>query len=319
MKIRVLTLVVVLALLVITFTGGIAALGKKQTIRFGYVNWPGVTVKTWVARNILETLGYEVTMDQLLVPALYKGLSIGELDGFVGGWIPTMLKYLEPYFEEGTIEKAVVNLNETVYTLAVPKYVWDAGVHSEADLHKYEEKFDLDGNGKPEIYGIEPGNEGNLIMIEAIENNTYNLKNWELIASSTAGMLSQVKKAVPNGDWIVWLGWKPHWMNMAWDIKYLKDPLELWGPPGAEVVWTITRKGFAKDVPNVARFLEQFKVTPAWQSDWIYNYTYAGNEPNDVAEKWIREHLDVVDLWVYGVKSVDGKRARDVIRAKFGQ
>lgn len=307
------------ALLIIGLLGIGLVQAKEPEVRFGYINWPGVTVKTQVAKEILETLSYKVDATQLMVPATYKALSIGDLDIFLGGWIPTMLTYLEPYFEADTIKKVVINLNETVYTLAVPKYVWDAGVHSEADLHKYEEKFDLDGNGKPEIYGIEPGNEGNLIMIEAIENNTYNLKNWEVIESSTAGMLSQVKKAVPKGDWIVWLGWAPHWMNMEWDMKYLEDPLELWGPPGAEVVWTLSRPGLAEDMPNVQKFFEQFKVTPAWQSDWIYGYTYAGNEPEDVARAWIETHLDVVDLWVYGVKSVDGERARNVIRAKFGE
>ncbi|MFB6290662.1 MAG: ABC transporter substrate-binding protein [Candidatus Bipolaricaulia bacterium] len=299
--------------------GGFVAQAQKPKVRFGYINWPGVTVKTQVAKQILETLGYKVEATQLQVPATYKALSIGDLDVFLGGWIPTMLTYLEPYFEEGTIEKLSVNLNETVYRNAVPKYVWDAGVHSLADLDKpkFRDKFDLNGNGKPEFYLIEPGNEGNKIVIDAIKNDTYGLGDWESIASSTSGMLSQVKKAAKNKDWIVFLGWKPHWMNIEWDLKYLDDPKRIWPKPGKEVVWTLSRTGLKEDLPQVYKFFEQFQVTPAWQSNWIYEYTYEGNKPEKVAEMWIKNHLDVVDMWVYGVKSVDGKRARDVIRAKY--
>ncbi len=312
-------LLVVSLIFVFLIGGGLIAQAKQPEVRFGYINWPGVTVKTQVAKLLLETLGYKVEAIQLQVPATYKALSTDDLDVFLGGWIPTMLTYLRPYFEDGTIDKLAVNLNETVYRNAVPKYVWDAGVHSLADLDKpeFRDKFDLNDDGQPEFYGIEPGNEGNKIDIDAIENDTYGLGDWDFIASSTAGMLSQVKKAAKNEDWIVFLGWKPHWMNIEWELKYLKDPERIWPEPGQEVVWTLSRTGLHEDMPNAYNFFKQFKVTPAWQSNWIYEYTYAGNEPEDIAETWIKNHLDAVDVWVYDIKSVNGDRARDVIRAKY--
>jgi len=310
----------IFALAVVFLAGsGFVAQAQNNKVRFGYINWPGVTVKTHVADKLLTTLGYEVEMTQLQVPATYKALSIGNLDVFLGGWIPTMKTYLDPYLEKGTIKQLAINLNETVYRNAVPEYVWEAGVHSLADLDKpeFRDKFDLNNNGKPEIYGIEPGNEGNKIDIQAIENDTYGLGDWEFIPSSTAGMLSQVKQAAKNDQWIVFLGWKPHWMNIEWDLKYLQDPERIWPEPGKEVVWTLSRQNFKTDMENVYHFLKQFEVTPTWQSDWIYGYTYAEKDPSDVAESWIKNHLDVVDMWVYGIDSVDGKRARDVIRDKY--
>ena len=280
--------------------------GTKVT--FGYVDWPGVTVKTAVAKQILEYMGYDIESEMYLCAVLYKGLSTNDLDVFLGGWIPTMLLYLEPYFEEGTIEKITINLNETVYTLAVPAYAYDAGCRSEADLHKFADKF-----GR-QIIGIEPGNEGNMIMINAIERNDYNLAGWEVVESSTVGMMVTVENAFKNNDWVVWLGWSPHWMNAEFDMRYLEDPLELWGPPGAEVVWTISRAEFKEDMPNVYKFFEQFKVTPEMQNEWIYGYGREERDADEVAEEWIKNNLKVVDLWVYGVKSVDGGRARDAIR-----
>ena len=303
---------VVLMLLLSAGTAGVlqAKLAEEigTKLKFGYVDWPGVTAKTTVAKHILEYLGYDVKAEMYLVPVLYKGLSTKDLDVFLGGWLPTMKLYLDPYFAKGTIKKVAINLNETIYTLAVPAYVWEAGVHSEADLHKYGDKF-----GR-KIIGIEPGNEGNQIMIDAIKNNTYNLAGWEVVESSTVAMLAAVEKAVKNKDWIVWLGWAPHWMNMEFDMKYLEDPLELWGPPGAEVVWTLSRAQFKEDMPNVYRFLEQLKVTPEIQNEWIYEYGRKKRNPDEVAKEWIKNNTKVVDMWVYGVKSADGRRGRDAIR-----
>jgi len=277
-------------------------------VRFGYVDWPGVTVKTAVAKHILEYLGYDVETEMYLVAVLYKGLSTKDLDIFLGGWLPTMKLYLDPYFEEGTIEKVTINLNETVYTLAVPAYAWEAGVRSEADLHKYGDKF-----GR-KIIGIEPGNEGNQIMIDAIKNNTYDLAGWEVVESSTVAMMVAVERAIKNKDWIVWLGWAPHWMNMEFDMKYLEDPLELWGPPGVEVVWTLSRAELKEDMPNIYKFLEQLKVTPEMQNEWIYGYGREKRDADEIAKEWIKNNIKVVDVWVYGVKSVDGRRARDALR-----
>ena len=277
-------------------------------VRFGYVDWPGVTVKTAVTKHILEYLGYDVETEMYLVAVLYKGLSTKDLDIFLGGWLPTMKLYLDPYFEEGTIGKVTINLNETVYTLAVPAYVWEAGVRSEADLHKYGDKF-----GR-KIIGIEPGNEGNQIMIDAIKNNTYDLAGWEVVESSTVAMMVAVERAIKNKDWIVWLGWAPHWMNMEFDMKYLEDPLELWGPPGVEVVWTLSRAELKEDMPNIYKFLEQLKVTPEMQNEWIYGYGREKRDADEIAKEWIKNNVKVVDVWVYGVKSVDGRRARDALR-----
>ncbi|MBS3765993.1 ABC transporter substrate-binding protein [Candidatus Bipolaricaulota bacterium] len=314
------SLFLVLSLAIVFVAGGsLVVQADEHEVSFGYINWPGVTVKTHVARTVLETLGYEVEATQLQVPPTYKALSEGNIDIFLGGWIPTMNTYLDPYLEEGSIKKLEINLNETVYRNAVPEYVWEAGVRSLADLDKpeYRDKFDLNDDGQPEFYGIEPGNEGNKIIIEAIENDTYGLGDWEFVPSSTAGMLSQVEKAAENEDWIVFLGWEPHWMNIEWDLKYLKDPERIWPEPGKEVVWTLSREGFKGDKENLHRFFKQFRVTPTWQNDWIYEYTYQENEPEDIAEKWIQNHLEVVDLWTYGVESADGRRARDVIREKY--
>jgi glycine betaine/proline transport system substrate-binding protein len=296
---------------VILFCLGSGAFAAEK-IRFGYVNWPGVTAKTHVAATILNSLGYETEMKMLSIPVVLRGLANKDLDLFLGAWLPTMKSMTEKYFNDGSIVTVTVNLDETIYTLAVPKAAWEAGVKSHADLHNFGDRF-----GK-KIIGIEPGNDGNQIVLNMIRDNTYNLKDWKLIEGSAEAMMIAVGAAIKKKEWVVWLGWSPHWMNLVYDVKYLKDPLKLWGAE-PEIVKTIGRSGLDKDQPNVFKLFQQFRVTPDIQNDWITKYSKEKQKPEDVAKNWIKGNMGVVDQWVYGVTSVDGRRARDAIREHFNQ
>ena len=305
-------------LLVLVFTFSLVTVGANNvqaqsddTIDFGYVQWPGVTVKTHVAKRVLEYIGYETSMTSGSQAIVFKGMDTGDLDVFLGNWMPTMKIHFDKYSEKGSVKNVRVNLHDVVYKTAVPEYVYEAGVKSFEDLNEYADKFNKT------IYGIEPGNEGNLIIKKAIDNNTYNLGEWTLKSSSTAGMLSAVKRAVNNEEWIAFNGWKPHYMNVMFDLRYLDDPEGIWG--SGERVLTVVRTGFEKENPNVYKFFEQFKVTAPMQNQWIDMYKRQEMDPQEVAEKWIANNLDVVDQWVYGVESTEGEMARKVIASQVSK
>ena len=291
---------------------GIHQASAASKIRFGYVDWPGVTVKTTVASKILEFLGYDTDMKSLAVPVVFKGISSGDLDVFLGGWLPTMKSIAEKYFKDGSIVPVTINLDETIYTLAVPKYAWDAGCKSHADLAKFADKFDK------KIVGIEPGNDGNQIVLDMINNNTYGLKGWKLIEASTEAMMIAVGAAFKREEWVCWLGWSPHWMNLAYDVKYLEDPEHLWGSD-PEVVKTLARSGFEKENPNPYLFFRQLRVTPEIQGYWIDQYSRQKKNAEAVALDWIKGNLGIVDQWVYGVTAADGSRGRDALRRALGK
>jgi glycine betaine/proline transport system substrate-binding protein len=279
---------------------------QDDTIDFGYVQWPGVTIKTHVAAKIGEYLGYETEMTSGSQAIVFKGMDTGDLDVFLGNWLPTMKMHFDKYEEKGAVHNVRVNLFDVVYRTAVPEYVYEAGVKSLADLNEYADKF----NSK--IYGIEPGNEGNIIIQDAIKNNNYNLEDWSLQASSTAGMLTSVKRAINNEEWIAFNGWKPHYMNVMFDLRYLEDPEGIWGE--GERVYTVARNGYQDENPNFYKFLEQFKVTAPIQNKWIDSYKRQEKDPEVVAEEWIANNLDVVNQWVYGVETADGEMARKAIK-----
>lgn len=281
------------------------AAAQDDTIDFGYVQWPGVTVKTHVAAKVAQYLGYETEMTAAPETIIFKSLESEELDVFLGNWLPSMEVSFNEYKEKGVVHNVRINLEDVVYRTAVPEYVYEAGVTSLADLNEHAEKFDS------KIYGIEPGNNGNIIVSNAIEDNAYNLGEWSVQASSTAGMLSSVKRAVNNKEWIAFNGWKPHYMNVMFDIKYLEDPEGIWGE--SDSVYTVARTGYQDENPNFYKFLEQFTVTAPIQNKWIDEYQNKDRDPEKVAEEWIANNLDIVNQWVFGVESTEGRMGRKAI------
>ncbi len=282
-----------------------------DTVNFGYVEWPGVTVKTAVASRILEDIGYETESTSYMQQVLFQGMKSGDVDAFLGTWLPTMEVNYRQYHDDGVVEEVAVNLsgNEVSYSTAVPEYVYEAGVTSMADLHEHADKFDST------IYGIEPGNDGNIIIQDAIDQGTYNLGDWEMMASSTAGMLAEVNKATSQEEWIAFNGWEPHWMNVAYDIRYLDDPENIWGED--DKVLTVVRSGYGEEQPNVYRFLEQFVIDAEIQNEWIYEYGQEEREPANVAEEWVANNLDLVIEYLEGVESADGQPAAEVIQEVY--
>ena len=90
-------------------------------VRFSDVGWTDITATTAVAGVVLEALGYETDVSILSVPVTYAGLSKGDIDVFLGNWMPTMEAYIAPYKADGTVEVVRANLEGAKYTLAVSK------------------------------------------------------------------------------------------------------------------------------------------------------------------------------------------------------
>lgn len=277
-----------------------AAVDATNNIRFGVPSWPGERVKAAVAGHIFDAIGYDAKATNVSWTIALKSVSLGQLDADMALWRPTQNSTLDPMLESGKVKFVTTNIEDAQYDLVVPDYVWKAGVHSIADLHKYADKFDN------RIYGIEAGNDGNTLVINAIKDNTYKLGGFKLISSSTAGMLSQVKNAIRQHKWVVFLGWKPHWMNIIYDIKYLNDPKKMWGD--GSTVNTVVNPSYAKSHPNAVRFLKQMTIPSDVQSFWIKAYGYENKPFEEVAETWIKQNPTLVKQWLAGVTTADGSQ-----------
>ena len=112
------------------------------------------------------------------------------------------------------------------------------------------------------IYGIEPGNDGNRLVLGMIKQNLFDLGDFKLIESSEQGMLAEVERAIHDHEPIVFLAWDPHPMNMRFDLRYLTGGDSVFGPNfGGATVYTNTRAGYVQDCPNIGRLLKNLKFT----------------------------------------------------------
>jgi len=300
------TLRLVLGTLLMLAAGAVAA---APMVRFSVPPWPGVEVETEVVSQIFQAMGYDTDSISAAPTLAIKAVSNGDVDAELAVWIPSQKSTLESVMKEGNIAISGTELDDALYGIVVPDYVWDAGVHSIADLNKYADKF-----GKV-IYGIDAGSDGNLLVKKAIEDGTYDLPGWQVRPSSTSAMLVQAQRRIDEHKWVAFLGWKPHWMNIAMNLKYLEDPKGIWG--GKYLIHTIANKKFLQDNPDIKRFLKQFKVTSETQSAWIYRFSFKKIDKAKVAKEWISQNKDVVNQWLAGVNAVDGQAAVEVVDKAF--
>jgi glycine betaine/proline transport system substrate-binding protein len=283
------------------------------TVRFADVGWTDITVTTAVTSEILQSLGYKTKTNMISVPVTYKSMQNKDIDVFLGNWMPSMAADIKPYSDNGSVETLRANLEGAKYTLAVPEYVYDAGVKTFADIVKNADKF----GGK--IYGIEPGNDGNRLIQSMIDKNAFDLGKFKMVESSEAGMLSQVQRAERRKQWVVFLGWEPHPMNTRFKMKYLEGGDDYFGPNlGGATIYTNVRKGYVQECPNVGKLLTNLNFSLGMENQLMDDVLNGGKTPEAAAKAWLKANAQVVDTWLAGVTTRDGKPASEVM-AKLTQ
>ncbi len=284
-----------------------------DTVRFSDVGWTDITATTALASVVLEGIGYKTKTQMLSVPVTYKSIENNDIDVFLGNWMPTMEGDIKAYRERGTVETIHKNLEGAKYTLAVPKYVYDAGVKTFADIAKFADKFDS------KIYGIEPGNDGNRLIQDMIDQNAFGLKGFKVVESSEAGMLSQVKRKNRRNQWIVFLGWEPHPMNANFELAYLEGGDDFFGPNlGGASVYTNVRKGFAEECSNVAQLLKNMTFTLEMENEVMSAILDEGKKPNVAATEWLKNNPAVLEEWLANVKNTNDQSALAAVKAHLG-
>ncbi|ELN6930791.1 choline ABC transporter substrate-binding protein [Vibrio navarrensis] len=275
-----------------------------QTVRFADVGWTDITATTAVTSELLKGLGYETKTDLLSVPVTYSSMANGDIDVFLGNWMPTMEGDIAKYRQAGTVETVRANLQGAKYTLAVPKYVYDAGVTNFADLAKHDDKF------KSRIYGIEPGNDGNRLIQSMIDANAFDLKTFRLVESSEAGMVSQVSRAARRQQWIVYLGWAPHPMNSNVEMEYLAGGDDYFGPNyGGANVYTNVRANYLAQCPNVGQLLQNLQFSLEMENQLMEAILNQKQKPAVAAQQWLKANPNELQRWLKGVKTLQGEDA----------
>ena len=295
---------------VLTLALATQANAQCDEITFSDVGWTDITATTAATTVLLEALGYDTDVKVLSVPVTYAGLAEGDIDVFLGNWMPTMEGDIAPYREAGTVETVRTNLEGAKYTLATNAAGAALGITDFAQIAAH--KDELEG----EIYGIEPGNDGNRLILDMIESNAFDLEGFEIVESSEQGMLAAVARAIEDEKPIVFLGWEPHPMNANFEMTYLTGGDDYFGPDlGGAIVATNTRAGFIEECPNTGKLLQNLSFSLAMENEIMGAILNDGEAPEDAAKAWMASNMDVLGPWLDGVTTKDGGDAMATVEA----
>ncbi len=278
------------------------------TVRFSDVGWTDIAATTAVTTTILDALGYETETLVLSVPVTYTSMANGDIDVFLGNWMPTMEADIAPYRDAGTVDTVRMNLAGAKYTLATNAAGAALGITSFGDIAEH-----ADALGS-RIYGIEPGNDGNRLILDMIEADAFDLQGFEVVESSEQGMLSQVQRSDRRDEPVVFLGWEPHPMNANFDLTYLEGGDDYFGPNfGGAEVYTNTRAGYVEECANVGALLNNLEFTLAMENEIMGAILNDGTAPEEAARAWLAANPEVLEPWLNGVMTVDGGDAMSAV------
>lgn len=260
--------------------------GEGGTITLGIIpSWTDglSTAHLWEA--ILEDEGYEVEIEEISDAApLYTGVANGDFDVYPSAWPEvTHADYMEEYGDD--LEDLGAYYENAKLTFAVPEYT---DIESIEDLNDNVDMFD----GR--VVGIEPGAGLTDITKESVFPEYELGDNYELVESSTASMLAELRDATSNEEDIVVTLWRPFWANTEFDMKDLEDPEEALGE--AETLNSVAHAGFSEEFPEVADMMSNFSLDDdqyGQLEDMIVN-DYEGEE-TEGARAWLEENPDFVD------------------------
>jgi len=293
----------------LALAGAVAAEGCDKVV-FSDVGWTDITATTAATTLILEALGYETETKVLSVPVTYTGLAEGDIDVFLGNWMPSMEADIAPYRDAGTVETVRANLEGAKYTLATNEHGAALGISDFANIKDHKDALGA------QIYGIEPGNDGNRLVLEAINTPEFGMDGFEIVESSEQGMLAEVASKTEAGEPIVFLAWEPHPMNANFKLTYLTGGDALFGPDfGGATIYTNTRKGYVAECPNTGKLLQNLVFSLPMENEIMGAILNDGADPRDAAKAWLAANPATWEPWLDGVTTKDGGDAKAAVAA----
>lgn len=277
-----------------------------------------------VARGLKE-LGYDVQpMSELQIQLAILAVGNGDVDYYSAYWNPLHVDFAK----EAGGEEALQPQAELVDGYSLQGYLIDkktATEHGITDLTQLKDPkvaalFDIDGDGKADLYGCEPGWGCERAIVHHLE--AYGLN--DTIAQQQGSYFAIIPDAIERikaGKPTLYFTWTPLWVSAVLrpgeEVSWLtlpKDPTADDAATAAATVEGIGNMGFPKNTQHVianVEFLEANPAAKAWLNlikiplEDINAQNLKMNEgeksPEDIqrhADEWIAAHREQWDAWL---------------------
>ncbi|WP_152048385.1 glycine betaine ABC transporter substrate-binding protein [Aureimonas psammosilenae] len=254
---------------------------EEKTIKIGTMSWEDLTPITGITKKVLEEAGYKVDVTSFSEWGIaYAALTKGDTQVMVSQTDYVAQDYWNR--NKNRLEKISPVSHGLYQAIAVPKYVT---IDSMDQLNENADKF----GGK--IVGIEPGS--GLMRDAADAVKAYDLK-LQLVEGSTAAMTAALKSATDRKEWIAVTVWEPSWMTQKFDVKWLKDPKNVFPPP--QSYYWIGQKGFSAENEHAREIMASVYV-PLADITAINGEVKDGKTMDQAVADWIGNHADLIKRW----------------------
>lgn len=271
----------ILAAAVLMAFATLTAQAQDKVIKIGYLLWEDCYSTTLITKKYLEQNGYTVELTQFSEWGIaFAAASKGDVDMFVS--LPDYVASDYWAKNKNRLEKVSAVSFGLYQGIAVPSYM---NIDSVEQLNSVADSV----GGK--IIGIEPG--AGLMRDVANAIKAYDLK-YQVVDGSTAAMTAQLQSSMERKEPIVTMLWTPSWMIQKFDVKYLKDPKNVF-PPFQTYFW-LAKKGFSEANTEARELISSVFVN-------IEDVTALAAEMNNgktmeqAVDAWWEAHADLVDRW----------------------
>jgi glycine betaine/proline transport system substrate-binding protein len=289
--------------------------GDKPTISLVVNPWSASRLNVEVAKNIIENeMGYPVEITEVNEnDAMFTGLADGTVDAVLEIWPSGVTAEENAYFDDGS----VVHLGDlgAVGRIGwfVPSYVLDA----HPDLATWEGFVNPDNAAL--FSTAQTGDKGRFLATDP----SYSQFDEQIITNlampfevqysgSEAATIAELDARASAEEPVVMYWWTPTAAVAKYDLKKVELPAvtdECTASASAsdggyacdypeDVLMKAASGQLETKAPDVFAFLQKFTLSTDDQLEMLPAFEIDGEEPADVAAKWVANHADVWQAWL---------------------
>ena len=275
-------------------------------------NWSSGYMQAAIYEHLIEELGHQVTdpAAATLSPySFYPALAAGQYDLWANGWFPLHDIYLEG--ENVTGQAVDLPIEPVGWEVAqgatdglmVDKASADSmGITSMDGVAANAGAFDVDGDGKADLFGCNVGWGCEVAINEMIADSSWG-SSVEQVSGNYDELAQGVVDKVSAGESALFYAWTPNWTNTV----LVDGQNAVWVHSAVNDIRAVANTNFLDRNPDIRRLLEVVAIPlgdiAAQNAKMAAAGDYSEADVHADAEAWIAANRDKVDGWLASARA----------------